>query len=133
MGMMANLEDGGDLDINTAQETLKLLEQDSKKSKKKKKNKEKLPAPFAEEPLNLDELDLDNLPPDLLEEINNYEPTEEEIAAEFELLKKQEEEKKRKKDQRKKKEAESVIRDEDGSVLKDETGKELRMDDPALL
>lgn len=96
--MMAKLEDGGDLDIKTAQETLEMLEDKPKKTKKKKK-KEKLPAPFSNEALleSIDDDDLTNLPPELLEQLNNYEPTEEEIAAEFELLKEQEAVKRRKK------------------------------------
>jgi len=96
--MMAKLEEGdNDIDISAAQETLKLLEEKPKKSKKKKK--EKLPAPFSAEALidpAVDE-ELNDLPPELLEELKNYEPTEEEIAAEFELLKKQEEQKRKKK------------------------------------
>ena len=67
---------------------------------KKKKKKEKLPAPFSEpaKPDDLGDLnDLDELPPELLDELKNYEPTEEEIAAEFERLKAEEDKKKKKK------------------------------------
>ena len=47
--MMSKLEDGEEMDLETAAATLKMLEE-PKKSKKKKIKKEKLPAPFSEEP-----------------------------------------------------------------------------------
>ena len=100
---MFKIQGGGDIDLKTAEATLQMLQVEQKPKKKKKKKKEKLPAPFSAEAAtlgdeNLDDLDnLDDLPPELLAELANYEPTEEEIAAEFEVLKQQEEEKRMKK------------------------------------
>merc|ERR1712025_590586 len=136
--MMAKLEDGSDLDLQAAQDTLKMLTDDTaetKKSKKKKK-KEKLPAPFSEpaKPDDLGDLDdLNELPPELLDELKNYEPTEEEIAAEFERLKAEEEKKKKKKQKKKREQEAAKLVDEDGNLLVDDEGKEMTMDDPALL
>lgn len=90
--MMAKLDDGDDLDLKSAQATLELLQEKPKKTKKIKK--EKLPAPFSEEAMIEEDFDIENLPPHLLEELNNYEPTEEEIQAEFEKLKEAEMDKK---------------------------------------
>lgn len=128
--MMAQLEQGeGDMDLETAAATLKMLEDESapKKTKKKKIKKEKLPAPF--EPAPAEE---ETLP----EEFNvaiNYEPTEEEIEAEFQKLKAEQEAKKKKKEKEKRRQERNLLRDEDGNIVTDENGVPMTLDSLADL
>ena len=65
--------------------------------------------------------------------LENFEPTPEEIEAEFQKLKAEQEAKKAKKEKEKKKAEKNLLRDEDGNVLLDENGQPLTMDDPELL
>ena len=72
--MMSKLEDGEEMDLETAAATLKMLEE-PKKSKKKKIKKEKLPAPFSEEPPIsevLKDIDLNDLSEGEFLELTNY-------------------------------------------------------------
>jgi len=99
------------------------MSEPKKKSKKKKKQIAEVPA--EEELFNTE--DLQDLPPEVLEELRNYEPTEEEIAAEFEQLKAEKDRKKKKKIKKKKEEEIFDL------GVDEETGEALRMDDPELL
>ncbi|CAG5112079.1 Oidioi.mRNA.OKI2018_I69.chr2.g6335.t1.cds [Oikopleura dioica] len=109
---------------DAALEALKMSEP-KKKSKKKKKQQLEPEMPTEEELLNAE--DLQDLPQEVLDELRNYEPTEEEIAAEFERLKAEKEQKKKKKMKKKKEEQLFDL------GVDDETGEALRMDDPELL
>lgn len=131
--LIKKLEDGDDIAAaDAALEALQVADPVTQKKKKKKVKKEKLPAPFSAEAqaLQEDHFDIDdfhNLPPEVIEELRNYEPTEEEIAGEFRRLKAQEGEKKKKKAKKRKEEQLNNL------GVDDETGQILRMDDPALL
>merc|ERR1712037_599247 len=110
-------------DIAAADAALEALKMSEPKKKKKKKQIADVPAD--EELFNTE--DLQDLPPEVLEELRNYEPTEEEIAAEFEQLKAEKDKKKKKKIKKKKEEQIFDL------GVDEETGEALRMDDPELL